>query len=153
VLLTHTLRSHTEPAAIRGLAQCGGQRARLDLREREGQEAPGTSGDSAHSAVRRYSPRMATDLVFIYATGGDSLLREVCWDLLERGQAIDADLIGQSPAFINDRGKRKTGMVGRAVAIVVPRAELDAVTARLRQAKAADSRVRAYFMPVLGSIT
>jgi sigma54-dependent transcription regulator len=95
---------------------------------------------------------MENELVFIYATGGDTLLRKVCWDLLEQRRAIDADLIGQSPAFINDRGKRKIGLVGRAVVIVALRAELAAVTARLEQAKQEDSRLRAYVMPVLGSV-
>lgn len=102
--------------------------------------------------TQRYSSRMATDLVFIYVTGGDSLLRRLCWDLLEQGQAIDADLLDQAPALIHERGKKKIGADGRAVVIVVPSVELPAVTARLEQAKQEDARLRAYVMPVLASV-
>jgi hypothetical protein len=85
------------------------------------------------------------ELVLVYATGGDSALREACFELLEQGAAIDVDLLDATTLFIAPNGKRRVGASGRGVSIVAPRAKLSVVFARLR----AIENVQAYALPVL----
>jgi len=91
---------------------------------------------------------MAEEHVLVYASGGDTPLRELGWRLLTEGAAIDVDLWEQAPLYINDAGKPKTGASGRGIMILAVRPRLPYIMDLLRGM--ADTR--AFAVPVLDTV-
>lgn len=91
------------------------------------------------------------ELVMIYATGGDSSLREMCWNLLAAGLLFQADLLDRARIYIKDDDTPKIGASGRAVAVFCNRDQLDEVMARMKQVYL-DDDLAAYAVPVLARI-
>jgi len=87
--------------------------------------------------------------LLIYVTGGDSALREICFEMLEDGTASDVDLLEASSLYLAPNGKRKHSAVGRAVVLVVARDRGAPAMARLRRA---GSDVHAYALPIVDGL-
>jgi hypothetical protein len=94
---------------------------------------------------------MAEEQVLIYATGSDTDLREMCWQLLQAGLASQTDLLDRARIYLKNGDTPKVGASGRAVAIVCKRDRLDEVMAQMRRAYYGDD-LAAYAVPVLASI-
>jgi hypothetical protein len=94
---------------------------------------------------------MADEQVLIYATGSDTDLREMCWQLLQAGLASQTDLLDRARIYLKNGDTPKVGASGRAVAIVCKRDRLDEVLAQMRRTYYGDD-LAAYAVPVLASI-
>jgi hypothetical protein len=94
---------------------------------------------------------MADEQVLIYATGSDTDLREMCWQLLQGGLASQTDLLDRARIYLKNGDTPKVGASGRAVAIVCKRDQLDEVLAQMRRTYYGDD-LAAYAVPVLASI-
>lgn len=90
--------------------------------------------------------------VMIYATGGDSSLREMCWALLAAGLVHQADLLERARIYLKNGDTPKVGASGRAVAVFCARTRLDEVMAMMKRTYL-DDDLAAYAVPVLARIS
>jgi hypothetical protein len=89
--------------------------------------------------------------VMIYATGGDSDLREMCGQLLLAGLAEQADLLDRARFYLKNGDTPKVGWSGRAVLVICQRDKLDEVLSAMKRSYYGDD-LAAYAVPVVARI-
>lgn len=89
--------------------------------------------------------------VMIYATGSDSDLRRMCWDLLEAKLISKADLLDRAKIYLKDGSKRKISSSGRAVTVFCTREHLGEVMKKMRSSYGSDE-LEAFALPILAQL-